>query len=74
MIDKEIKMDLNENLEENLKRLNNKFKRYGLEFNPEGNIIKVIEHQKYLLNDNPKVKEFLEVDILLNSIIYIYGI
>lgn len=52
-------MILNRNLEENLKRLNHKFKRYGLEFNPEGNIIKVIEHQKYLLNDNPKAKEFL---------------
>lgn len=52
-------MIINKNLEENLKRLNKSFNRYDLEFTPEGNAVKVIEHKKYILNNNPKVKEFL---------------
>lgn len=52
-------MIINKILEENLKRLNISFNRYDLEFTPEGNVIKVIEHKDYLLQNNPKVKEFL---------------
>lgn len=47
-------------LEENLKKLNNKYNPIGISFKQEGEIIKIIEKSDFLLSDLPNVKQELK--------------
>jgi len=49
-------------LEENLERLNDKYNPLGLHFEYDGNIIRVIEDTKYLLNNYPVIKQELKIN------------
>lgn len=48
-------------LEENLKKLNDKYNTIGISFKHEGNIIKIIEKRVFLLNNYPNVKQELKI-------------
>lgn len=48
-------------LEDNLKRLNNKYNPFGLTFSYEGNIIRIKENPKYSLNNHPEIKQQLKI-------------
>lgn len=48
-------------LEENLKRLNDKYNPIGISFEHDGNIIRIKETTKYILNNLPNVKKELRI-------------
>ena len=56
-------------LEENLKKLNNEYNAQGISFELQGDIVKVVEGEKYLLNNKPGLKSFLrdKIDMQFNK-------
>lgn len=53
-------------LNENVKELNNKYNKIGLEFTIHDHYIDVIEKKSFLLNDNPVLKNFLKKKLYMN--------